>query len=136
MEPKDTQATLEMAFKSITKPQLEEAVTNIQNWKAIDPNKIPSTHHKRHLWNYLYEIFIYYQKKRSNDTSDYRLIRLVSIVQITNNLFAHCMRNNIITSEQKRCRKEAQGCKAQITTDTIIIGQAITQAKKSLQKSI
>jgi hypothetical protein len=39
-------------------------------------------------------------------------------------IYLHCENNNLITEEQKGCRKLSQGCKEQLLIDSIVTEQA------------
>jgi len=79
-----------------------------------------------------------YVKPKNNDTenpSNYRPITclptLYKIITslITQKIESHLTQYNIMTKEQKCCRKQSQGCKEQLIIDSTILKQAEQQRK-------
>jgi hypothetical protein len=76
---------------------------------------------------------ITYLKPKNNQTADPKNYRLITCLPtlykiltsvITNKISTQLSINNILTEEQKGCRKNSQGCKEQLLIDAVITGQA------------
>ncbi|XP_064214079.1 uncharacterized protein LOC135266755 [Tribolium castaneum] len=137
---------------NITITDVHEVVRKLHNWKAPGPDKIQNFWWKnltavhsylvRHINNIIEHpeetpqfitLGITYMKAKSEDLSkpqNYRPITcLNTLYKIITSLLAnkidnHVDENQILTEEQKGCRRKTQGCKEQLIIDGIIANEA------------
>ena len=141
----------EQVFDTITAEELTTVIQKTHNWKApgIDHlhnfwyKKLTSTHeqlakvineiiHKPQSCPlFLTEGKTYIKPKNENTSnpSNYRpitclptLYKIITSI-LTHRIQKHLTDNNILTEEQKGCRKHSQGCKEQLIIDNIILNQ-------------
>lgn len=81
--------------------------------------------------------FLLPKDQHTADPAKYRPITCLSSLYkvlssvIARRVQAHCDANNVMTEEQKGCRRNTQGCKDQVIVDAVIVGQA-TQKQRNL----
>lgn len=137
---------------NITETDLKETIAKTHNWKAPGADKIhnywykyfPSIHKQlakciEHIINNPEEVpkfitegttYIIPKNEETSNPANYRPITCLSTLYkiitsvITTKIYTHLDENQIMTEEQKGCRKHSQGCKEQLTIDTIILKQA------------
>lgn len=142
---------------TITLPELTTTIKNTHNWKypGIDHihnywyKTLTSTHNKllilindalqnsNTLPPFLTQgiTFIKPKNNNTNNPANYRPITclptLYKIITslISQKIYSHLIDNNILTNEQKGCRKQSQGCKEQLIIDQTITQQAVKEQR-------
>lgn len=142
---------------TVTLEELQQAIAKTHNWKAPGPDKVQNFWYKK-LTNIhgpmtfainrtldqpdQFPVFltegITYIKPKNQDTTNpanYRpitclstLYKIISAI-ICNKIDEHTTEHNILSEEQKGCRKKSMGCKEQLTIDRVIMKQAETKQR-------
>lgn len=147
----------QMTDTQVTREDLQYALKNLANWKAPGRDGVQNFWYKNftniHIYlahiineliqghitipNFLTEGLTYLIPKSSNtkDPSQYRpitclptLYKIISSI-ICNKIYTYLECNNILSDEQKGCKKGAMGCKEQIITDSVIMENARKQKR-------
>lgn len=139
----------------ITVNELTEIIKRTHNWKSPGSDKITNFWYKKltSVHSKLVDIFnnildepdniphfltegITYVKPKSTNTSDpanYRPITCLPTIYkiltatISEKIYNHLLQYNILTNEQKGCRKGSMGCKEQLIIDEAVMQQAYQQ---------
>lgn len=148
----EAESIVNMPTNIINSDVFDAAIKKLHNWKATGIDKIQNYWYKKltslhgkmlecinnfiirpeDIPTYLCE-GITFMKQKDDDTTNpakYRPITcLNSFYKIITSCIAitisdHCENNNIISEEQKGCRKGSLGCKEQLIIDNIIMNQA------------
>lgn len=145
------------ADHNISTEELKKVIQKIQAWKAPGVDHIHNFWYKRftsiheHLTTQINKIILEpnklpqfltqgktYIKPKNSDTqnpANYRpltcLPTLYKIITslITHKIEKHLTQNNILTEEQKGCRKKCQGCKEQLIIDSVVMKQVEKQQR-------
>jgi hypothetical protein len=141
-----------MTQAQITISDIQQTIKRVLNWKAAGPDGIQNFWWKKFTSvhrilasqfnqmlknpNRMPEFLtqgITYLKPKNNQTADPKNYRPIACLPtlykiltsvITNKISTHLSISNILTEEQKGCRKNSQGCKEQLLIDAVVIGQA------------
>lgn len=79
--------------------------------------------------------FLLPKEAYTRDPSKYRPITCLCTMHkvltsiISNKIYEHLHLNNIMTEEQRGCYKNSQGCKDQVTIDTVIVQEALKKKR-------
>lgn len=148
---------LEMNAVEITLSDVSQATKKTSNWKAPGPDSIhnfwlkkaTALHGKlaKHLNEILHKnqelpefltigkTYLLPKGEYSRDPAKYRpitclctLYKLLTSI-LSNKIYDHLHSNNIMTEEQKGCYKNSQGCKDQVTIDTVVVKQALNKKR-------
>ena len=158
-ENQDSTNYSEMSNNDISTEEVSKAIQECSNWKAPGPDKIhniwlkkfTATHsvlavlftkmlrdpHETPLFFLMGNTFLIPKGNNTLDPANYRPITCLSTTYklmtkiLTNRVYHHCVKNNIITQEQKGCAKNSMGCKEQLTIDSVLVHQAV-QGKRNL----
>lgn len=139
----------------ITIDNLKTTINNTHNWKCPGNDfihnfwykKFTALHHHllilineaiahpERLPTFLTEgkTFIKPKNNETNNPANYRpitclptLYKIITSV-ITNSIYDHLIEQNILTDEQKGCRKNSRGCKEQLIMDSVVLQQAFKE---------
>ncbi|CAH2094088.1 unnamed protein product [Euphydryas editha] len=142
----------QMKFEYVQIDTFQDVIRNSHNWKAPGSDFIHNFWYKKftyihpYLYNYINEFIrdptimpayitegITYMlpkdRNNLNNPAKYRPITCLQTIYkiitscITHIIYKHLETNNIISEEQKGCRKYSQGCKEQLTIDAVILKQ-------------
>ncbi|XP_015189702.1 PREDICTED: uncharacterized protein LOC107073527 [Polistes dominula] len=147
----------EQAEYRITEDELKKTIRSTHNWKHPEPDHIQNFWYKKfttthpyltqqinkiiedpqELPRFLTEGITFTKPKNQNteNSANYRPITclptLYKIITSTicRQIDTHLTKNNIISEEQKGCRRNSQGCKEQLIIDSIIMNQAKKQQR-------
>lgn len=155
----NTLADLEpMTFENISLDLLQHIIKKTHNWKATGSDKIHNYWYKKFTYLHPYlQIHInsfikepetmpsyitlgvtYMLPKDKTETSNPSKYRPITCLQniykiitscISELIYRHANTNQLLAEEQKGCRRYSQGCKEQLTIDTIASKQAITKKR-------
>lgn len=149
----------DMTAVVVTAQDVREATRYTRNWAAPGPDFVHNFWYKKlttihgrmaecfnmvledptQLPEFITRGITYLLPKDQNtaDPAKYRPITcLSSLYKVLSSVIArriqtHCDANNVMTEEQKGCRKNTQGCKDQVIIDAVIVGQA-TEKQRNL----
>ncbi|KAL0871314.1 hypothetical protein ABMA27_005059 [Loxostege sticticalis] len=142
----------EMDFQLITWETFVTVLNKLHNWKTPGSDHIHNYWLKKftHAHKFLHYFINYFIKnpdtipeyvmagitymipKDSTDTSNPAKYRPITCLQttyklltscITDTIYKHIDQNQILTEQQKGCRRSSQGCKEQLTIDSVILRQ-------------
>lgn len=143
----------QMTPKQINAEDVKRYTSKTKNWKTPGPDKIQNFWYKKltsthkQIANLLNDLLKHPEKTPAfmttgttylipkthpsqNNPSKYRPITCLPTIYkimtgiIAEKIYEHLEDNNLIAEEQKGCRKQAQGCKEQLTIDQIITKHA------------
>lgn len=151
-QEKDVEHVPNMDFEGITQDELAFAIKYTHNWKTPGIDGIQCFWYKRFtsthtlittFFNHLLEhpeetpAFltqgITYMIPKDTDTQDPSKFRPITCLPtlykiftscITNKIYTFIEENNLLSEEQKGCRKRHKGCKEQLIIDSVILEQA------------
>ncbi|XP_030749987.1 uncharacterized protein LOC115877806 [Sitophilus oryzae] len=142
-----------MPAQNISKEDVRRCLTGTHNWKMAEPDKLQNYWYKKltcihekiaailndflkqpnTIPKFLTEGNTYLLPKTmtsSSDQSKYRPITCLPTLYklltgiLCNKIYEHIDTNNLMTQEQKGCRRKAQGCKDQLIIDAVIMEHA------------
>ena len=141
-----------MEFDSITLDMLKNVIERTHNWKATGSDHIHNYWYKKYTYIHTYlhhfvNVFIsnpdripkyitagvtYMIPKDKTDTTNPAKYRPITCLQTIYKIITSCLAttlykyldtHNILTEQQKGCKKNSRGCKEQLTIDSIILKQ-------------
>ena len=147
-----------MLTPEITVEEVRIVVNETHNWKAAGSDnihnywykKLTCTHsHLAHFINVFFQLpemvpgfltegktYLLPKREISNDPSKYRPITCLQTVYkimtacVSRLINAHVSKQNILTEEQKGCRKGMKGCKDQLVVDSVVLKEAHQRNRK------
>ena len=146
--------TTEMQFEAVSIELLQSVILKTHNWKATGTDKIHNFWYKKltcvhkhllfHINNFIKspttlpsfvtQGITYMLPKDSTDKKDPAKYRPITCLQtiykiisscITDLVYKHIDSNNVLTEQQKGCRRLSQGCKEQLVIDSVISQYAL-----------
>lgn len=148
----------QMTHEPFTAAEVSKITKELHNWKSAGQDSVHNFWWKK-LWSaheklaqfinniisnpqemplFLTQGITYLIPKDQNNTQDpagYRPITCLPTLYklitscLTQRIYQHCERNNIIAPQQKGCAKGAMGCKEQLIIDSVICNQAHTKKR-------